>query len=402
MKVSEYPTASSLALSDIIYVVAGGLSRKATFTQVQALIGGGGNGTGNVTSPLSGNLSVGNNSITGYTGNRAIESDGNGALQVSSVTRAELGYLSGVTSAVQTQLNAKASDADLTLAEGNISALQSQMTANAGNITTLQGNTTAQQAMITALQGNDTDQQTDIGILLSSLSAAEGNIASLQGNLSDLTLSDLTDVDTAGATIGQVLLYDGTGNWTPGNQTGGSGNISTQVIGNLANVDVSAATDLQVLTYHSGNDTWMAETPSGGNATTPGGGNQSFQFNDNGVFAGNNSIYFEDVSGQATFNSKVIRLPDGGTTPTNYTSFGVLYFDSGMNCIIDAWGPDSSTPGKIIMRGISNNVSIVNTGIIIDIDGVQIWGAYKLPTTAGSAGDVLTSNGDGTTSWVAP
>ncbi len=47
-------------------------------------------------------------SSTTYTANRAIVSNGSGALAVSTVTSTELGYLSGVTSAVQTQLDSKA------------------------------------------------------------------------------------------------------------------------------------------------------------------------------------------------------------------------------------------------------------------------------------------------------
>jgi hypothetical protein len=41
------------------------------------------------------------------TASRALVSDGSGKVAVSSVTSTELGYVSGVTSAVQTQLNAK-------------------------------------------------------------------------------------------------------------------------------------------------------------------------------------------------------------------------------------------------------------------------------------------------------
>ena len=44
------------------------------------------------------------------TASRAVQTDANGALAVSSVTSTELGHLSGVTSAIQTQLNAKAAD----------------------------------------------------------------------------------------------------------------------------------------------------------------------------------------------------------------------------------------------------------------------------------------------------
>ena len=46
--------------------------------------------------------------VTGLTANRALVSDGNGHPAVSAVTSTELGYLDGVTSAIQTQLNGKA------------------------------------------------------------------------------------------------------------------------------------------------------------------------------------------------------------------------------------------------------------------------------------------------------
>ena len=42
------------------------------------------------------------------TASRALVSDGSGDVSVSAVTSTEVGYLDGVTSAIQTQLNAKA------------------------------------------------------------------------------------------------------------------------------------------------------------------------------------------------------------------------------------------------------------------------------------------------------
>ncbi|MBR2678565.1 MAG: hypothetical protein IKE63_04030 [Bacilli bacterium] len=56
--------------------------------------------------------------ITGnnLTANRALVSNASGKVAVSAVTSVELGYLSGVTSAVQTQLNAKATPANITSA----------------------------------------------------------------------------------------------------------------------------------------------------------------------------------------------------------------------------------------------------------------------------------------------
>lgn len=47
------------------------------------------------------------------TASRAVVTDANGAIDVSSVTATELGYVSGVTSSIQTQLNTKLDSADL-------------------------------------------------------------------------------------------------------------------------------------------------------------------------------------------------------------------------------------------------------------------------------------------------
>jgi len=73
-------------------------------------------GTAQVTG-LSDALAAKQNTITGaattitsdnLTASRALASDGSGKVAASSVTATELGYVSGVTSALQTQLNAKA------------------------------------------------------------------------------------------------------------------------------------------------------------------------------------------------------------------------------------------------------------------------------------------------------
>lgn len=61
--------------------------------------------TGGATSIVSANL----------TASRALASDASGKVAVSAVTATELGYLSGVTSAIQTQINAKANTASPTL-----------------------------------------------------------------------------------------------------------------------------------------------------------------------------------------------------------------------------------------------------------------------------------------------
>jgi hypothetical protein len=59
---------------------------------------------------------------TTFTASRAIVSDGSGNLTASAVTATELGHVSGVTSAVQTQLNAKVGTVDGTVTTANTSS----------------------------------------------------------------------------------------------------------------------------------------------------------------------------------------------------------------------------------------------------------------------------------------
>lgn len=62
----------------------------------------------NVTAYYSGSAWVAIDSSSSITANRAAVSDGTGAIVASTTTATEIGYVSGVTSAIQTQLNSKA------------------------------------------------------------------------------------------------------------------------------------------------------------------------------------------------------------------------------------------------------------------------------------------------------
>jgi hypothetical protein len=71
--------------------------------------------SGKITGAISGVLT------SNLTASRAVVSDGSGKVSASSVTSTELGYLSGVTSALQTQMNAKAPSASPTLSQVTVS-----------------------------------------------------------------------------------------------------------------------------------------------------------------------------------------------------------------------------------------------------------------------------------------
>ena len=71
------------------------------------------------------------------TANRALVSNSSGKVAVSSVTLSELGYVSGVTSNIQTQLNSKADDSDVIKKDGG--SAQQTITLSSGTGTTALG-----------------------------------------------------------------------------------------------------------------------------------------------------------------------------------------------------------------------------------------------------------------------
>lgn len=78
---------------------------------------------------------------TGLTASRAVVTDGSKNLASSATTATEVGYLSGVTSAIQTQLNSKASQTDLDTVESDLDVVEalvsgttnSELLSTAGN-----------------------------------------------------------------------------------------------------------------------------------------------------------------------------------------------------------------------------------------------------------------------------
>ena len=130
--------------------------------------------TGNLQTQLNGKQSTitgGASTITGnnLTANRALVSDGNGKVAASAVTSTELGYLDGVTSPVQTQLNGK----------------QASVTGGASTITG--SNLTANRALISNGSGKVAVSEvtsTELGYLDGAKSNIQDQIDELNSNLS--------------------------------------------------------------------------------------------------------------------------------------------------------------------------------------------------------------------------
>ena len=100
-------------------------------------------------------------------------------------------------------------------------------------------------------------------------------------------------------------------------------NGSNLSLGNVANVRITGGTNGYVLqTDGTGNLAWTAQTGGGGNGS-PGGANTQIQYNDNGLFGGNVSFTFDEVTGNVnipnnlnsnTFTGNIITPSQSGIT----------------------------------------------------------------------------------------
>ncbi len=157
------------------------------------------------------------------TTNRAVVSNGSGKVAVSAVTSTELGYLDGVTSAVQTQLNAKqasgsyqAADADLTdLADGTLTGSKVGSGISASNVTT--------GSMSATRIANGTISNTEYQYLNGVTSAIQTQLNSKSAThthpyqAADADLTDLADGSLTGSKVGSGINSANIANGTVSN-----------------------------------------------------------------------------------------------------------------------------------------------------------------------------------------
>lgn len=208
------------------------------------------------------------------TANRALLSNASGKVAVSSVTNTELGYLSGVTSAIQTQFSGKLSATITGAAEGDIIYHNGTTWVNlprGANGETLQSTgSSIQWASATANgipAGGDQHQV---------LHKASGTDYDTEWHT--LTLSDIGDVtasadelnllDGVTATTAEINYLDGvTSNIQSqfGNKLSSSLPHNAIFVGNISNIAASlaAGSEGQVLTISSGTPTWTTVSTSG-------------------------------------------------------------------------------------------------------------------------------------------
>lgn len=132
------------------------------------------------------------------TANRALVSDADGIPTHTAVTNTELGYVSGVTSAIQTQLNTEAttrSNADTAL-QGEIDAVELDVAALDVRLDTAESDITALEVSDTVIEGRLDTAEADITTLEAADVTLQSNIDGKQPL--DSTLTALAAYNTAG------------------------------------------------------------------------------------------------------------------------------------------------------------------------------------------------------------
>ena len=172
---------------------------------------------GAVSTITTGNLDTG----------RAIISDGSGKVAVSAVTSTEIGYLDGVTSAIQTQIDTKIAttdsaandfvtfarlDANIDVVSANATAVEARRVANiAGAVSTITtGNLTASRALVSDGSGKvaiSPVTSTELGYVDGVTSAIQTQIDSKQATITGAA----TTIDDTNLTASRALASDGSG-----------------------------------------------------------------------------------------------------------------------------------------------------------------------------------------------
>jgi hypothetical protein len=367
-----------------------------------------------VNADINASAAIGLSKLAALTASRALVSDGSGVITASSVTTTEVGYLSGVSSSIQTQFSGK----------------QNTITGGASTITT--SNLTANRALIANASGKvavSSVTDTEIGYVSGVTSALQTQI---DGKLS-VTLSTPADGDVLyrnggvwtnlpiGAN-GQVLTLDsGLPSWQNGTSNGiPSGGTAAQYLVKLSGTDydvdwddltldkitdvTATATEVNLL---SGVTTTATQFNYLNTATsdiqTQLNNKLSSTLAQNAIFVGNSS----NVAGAlaAGSNGQVLTISGGAPVWATLSGTGTVtsVAISGGTTGLSVSGSPITTSGTITLSGTlvaangGTGQSSYSTGDILYASGATALSKLSV----GSDGDVLTL-ASGVPTWAAP
>lgn len=163
-------------------------------------------------SHIAANAAIELSKLEALTANRALVSDGAGEISVSAVTSTELGYVSGVTSAIQTQLdNKQPLDATLTaLAAFNSNGILVQTAADTFAARTLQAGSL--KINITNGDGVAGDPSIDVSEANLDLANIGGTLPISKGGTGATTQTDAFDALAPSNAKGDLIVHDGNDN----------------------------------------------------------------------------------------------------------------------------------------------------------------------------------------------
>jgi len=308
------------------------------------------------------------------TADKAVVSNASGKIAVSVVTSTELGYLSGVSSAIQTQIDGKQD----TLTAGNGIAISGATIST--NLTDLVDTGAIQADAVTAVKMAQFDDN---------LSAATAG---------DILVSNGTDFDNV--TVSGDITINSSGVTTIGLDTIDGSNIADDSIDSehyvAGSIDeehlnvTNAPTDNYVLSYDqtSGGFTWVESAGGGGGATTivtenfnGDGSTVAFALSNTIANENNVQIYIDGVyqskSNYSTSSNTITfsTAPDTGTNNIEITHFVAIGGTPSVE--IDTFNGDGSTTNFTLTTepATKNNLQIY-------IDGVyQSKSNYSVTTT---------------------
>jgi hypothetical protein len=353
------------------------------------------------------------------TASRALVSDVNGIPTHSAVTSTELGYLSGVTSAVQTQINGKASSSSWTNysvigvnGTGNLSAIAGatgntmlQWTASGATWSTASypASTTANQLMYSSANNVVGGLATANNAVLTTNGSGVpawaplandtySQYALLAGRAGGQTLS-------GGNAASENLTLDSTTNGTKGNvliaPTGGSVGIGTAA--------PSAPLDIYGANLIIGGDTADGTlrtnaTAKTGMITTPHYTNAEEKISVMGTFSGPAATTLYLGGGSGTFNAATqVEFWTAANTTTLSGSVRMKIDNSGKVGIgTTSPGAPLDVKGEIRMTGATSGYTGFKPAAAA---GGTVW---ELPSADGANGQMLTTSGAGVLSWTTP
>lgn len=280
------------------------------------------------------------------TANRALISNSNGKVAVSSVTSTELGYLDGVTSNIQTQLNGKLSSAPVT----SVNSKTGEVSLGAADVGAVPTNRTVNNK---ALSANITLGASDVGAVPTSRTV---NGKALSSNIT-LSASDVSALPISGGTLtGNLTGKYITGTWLQATDLGNRASNTIQDTGYFATID---------------NSGWVYQIPSDTVASSIGTTHQNLLVNGNfliwqrypfGTYTGvPNNKYIAD---------RWIFLSSNGSKTNTFTAVapcGIHNGSNGASCTFTQHIKNASTYNgwqmtySVLKSDSSGNISLTST-----------------------------------------